>query len=737
MKKILLALAFVSPFVGFSQWSATKLGDAKVKEGKERIEGSGLYTLNRQALDQQLVNVNSRFTNSAGTIISIPNANGELEKYEVWEASNFTPALQAKFPEIRAYVGIGIDDPNAYLRFSTSPAGFQSMTLRAGKSEFIEQYSEDGNKYVVFDSKTHRNQGDIPFECSTEETAALMGDSDEIVNANKSDAGVFKTFRLAQSVTGEYSQYFGGTLVGAMGGINATMTRVNGVYEKDFALQLILIDNNDEIVYLNAATDPYTNPGSIGTTQSQLQSNLDAVIGAANYDIGHIFHRSGGGGSAGCIGCICVNGTKGRGYTSPGSGGPEGDWFDIDYVAHEFGHQLGANHTFSHAVEGTGVNVEPGSGSTIMGYAGITAQNVQAHSDDYFTYRSIQQVQNNLQNKPCANNTDLANLAPEVSAGEDYNIPTGTAFVLTGTGSDPDGDPLVYNWEQNDTGNSSTTGANSRVSFTKTIGPNFRSNPHETVPVRYMPKFEYVLETPVNETLGYWRSKCESITTVTRVFNFTFTARDNNAEGGQTKEDDMRVFVRDAGPFVVTSPTEDLNVDLGTNTMEVTWDVAGTNVDPINTENVKISLSTDNGANFTVVAASTPNDGSETITIPSGTVAGEDCRILIEAEGNIYYAVSRPFNLVGTMGVNDMNLSMVGLYPNPNNGQFYLKANNVAKGDITTKIFDTAGKLVYSKTNNHFGGNLDQSYQVNLPSGVYMVTIDTANGASTHKLVIK
>lgn len=737
MKKILLALAFVSPIVGFSQWKTAQLGNSTIKEGKERIEASGLYTFDKQALQQQLVNAAARFSNASGTIISLPNTNGELEKYEVWEASNFSPVLQAKFPEIRSYVGVGIDDPNAYLRFSTSHAGFQSMTLRTGKSEFIESYTTDGNKYIVFDSKSHRNQGDIPFECSTPETVALMDDSSEFVQSNKSDTGIFQTYRLAQSVTGEYSQYFGGTMADAMGGINATMTRVNGVFEKDFAIQLILVDNNEDVVYLNAATDPYTSPGNIATTQTQLQNTLDSVIGAANYDIGHIYHRSGGGGNAGCIGCICTNGQKGRGYTSPGTGGPEGDNFDIDYVAHELGHQLGANHTFSMGFEGTGANVEPGSGSTIMGYAGITGQNVQPHSDDYFVYKSIQQVQVNLQNKPCATNITLTNETPVVSAGEDYNIPKGTAFVLTGTASDPNGDPLNFNWEQNDSGNSSTTGENSRVDFTKTIGPNFRSHPHVTELTRYMPRFEYVLERSVIDTEPYWKTKWEAITTVPRIYNFVFTARDNNAEGGQTKTDAARITVRDVGPFVVTSPTEDLNVDLGTNTMEVTWDVAGTDAEPVNTANVKISLSTDEGATFTVVAESTANDGAETVTIPSGTVATADCRIMIEAEGNIYYAVSRPFNLVGTMGVSDMNLNIVGLYPNPNNGQFFLKANNISKGEVKTKIFDTAGKMVYNSTNNHFGGSLDQSYSVKLPSGVYMVTIETADGSSTHKLIIK
>jgi hypothetical protein len=737
MKKVLLALAIASPIFGFSQWKSTTKGASTAKEGKEMIQAAGIYNLDMQVFKQQLANTPERFSNLPGNIVSIPNASGKMERFEVWEASNFTPELQAKFPNIRSYVGIGIDDSQAYLRFSTSPDGISTMTLRNGKSEFIEPYSTDGKKYIVFDSKSHRAQGEIPFECSTENEDALAKDMQDLAQANKSNTGIFKTFRLAQSVTGEYSAYFGGTTEGAMGGINATLTRCNGVFEKDFAVRLILVSNNESVVYTNAATDPYTNPGNIGTTQGQLQSTLDAVIGASNYDIGHIFHRSGGGGNAGCIGCICTNGQKGRGYTSPGSGGPEGDNFDIDYVAHEIGHQLGANHTFSHGIEGTGVNIEPGSGSTIMGYAGITSYNVQQHSDDYFTYRSILQVQNNLQNKPCAVNTTLTNVAPVVDAGLDYEIPKGTAFKLTGTATDPNGDPLNFTWEQNDNANNNNTGANSRVSFTKTTGPNFRSNKPVNEPVRYMPNFEYVLNTDVITNESYWRGKWEAVTTVPRTFNFTLTARDNNTEGPQTNTDAMRVYVREAGPFVITNPANNQNVDISTNSMLVEWDVAGTNAAPINTANVRILLSTDNGATFTVVSESTENDGSEVVTLPAGTVAGTNGRIMIEAIDNIYYAVTRKFNLTGTMGVSDMSQLSMGVYPNPNNGQFNVSASNIGKGNVKTTIFDTSGKMVHVQNDNHAGGNLNISYNVKLPTGTYVVNIETVDGKSTTKLLVK
>src|SRR6185436_12228452 len=122
--------------------------------------------------------------------------------------------------------------------------------------------------------------------------------------------------------------------------------------------------------------------------------------------------------NAGCIGCVCNNGSKGSGITSPADGIPQGDNFDIDYVVHEVGHQLGANHTFSFSLEGTGVNKEVGSGITIMGYAGITPQDVAPHSIDIFHEASIDQIQVNLAAKACPVTTNISanNATPVVAA---------------------------------------------------------------------------------------------------------------------------------------------------------------------------------------------------------------------------------------------------------------------------------------------------------------------------------
>src|SRR6185436_16083173 len=430
-------------------------------------------------------------------IITLPNAAGNFEQFEVFEASNFEPGLQAKFPEIRSFSGRGITDKFATLKLSISPQGIQTMVFRTDKeNEFIEPYSADHNTYSVFVS--HREKGQLAWTCSTEDKQINRGITSGInpeLLATGSSSGTLKTLRLAQSCNAEYSNWFGAfnsSQVGlVLAAFNATLTRCNGVYEKDLALHLNLIANTTSVIYYSPATDPYST--NMSSWNNQLQTTLTNVIGDANYDIGHMFGATGGGGNAGCIGCVCGSG-KGSGFTSPADAIPQGDNFDIDYVVHEVGHQLGANHTFSMSNEGTGVNKEVGSGITIMGYAGITSQDVAPHSIDIFHQASIAQIQANLSTKTCPITTTLANSTPVVAALTNYTIPKSTPFALTGSATDADaGDVLTYCWEQNDNAGSSQTGASSVASATKATGPNWISCGATTSPTRLFPKLATIL----------------------------------------------------------------------------------------------------------------------------------------------------------------------------------------------------------------------------------------------------
>jgi subtilisin-like proprotein convertase family protein len=643
MKKLLLFLAIVLSVVQLSAqksaaWTKTTaervLESAKIRT-TSYSEDQQFYQLNVTQMRQSLANVSDKLSGQPGVAVEFPNAKGELEKFLVWENSNFAPELQAQFPSIRAYIGKSVKDKSTTINFSLSPDGVQTMVLRGNNgSEFIEPYTTDHSVYVLFDSNT-RNTARLPFNCATVDQQINQDLLNNPMTTNRSNNQSYKTMRLALSCTGEYGAYFGG-VAGALAAMNNTMTRVNGVFEKDMALHLNMIANNTAVIYTNAATDPYSASSGMDNWNAELQANLTAVLTDDAYDIGHLFGKTGGGGNAGCIGCVCDSG-KGSGYTSPADGIPSGDTFDIDYVVHEMGHQLGANHTFSHNVEGSGVNVEPGSGSTIMGYAGITSYDVQAHSDAYFTYRSILQVQTNLAGKTCPVSVAIANTPPNVNAGANFTIPKGTAFVLRGTVTDGEGDAMTYCWEQNNSAGSTASGANSVCSATKTTGPNFRSFTPSTSPDRYMPALANVLA-------GNLSTMWESINTVARTSKYTLTARDNNVTGPQTNTDETTITTSGtAGPFAVTSQSS-LGIAWAPGTNEtVTWDVNSTNT-LAGAANVNIKLSIDGGVTFPyTLATNILNDGSEVVTVPQ-TPASTNCRLIVEPTANVFYAMNlKPF----------------------------------------------------------------------------------------------
>ena len=606
-----------------------------------------LFDLNKTPLQNELFKVVSNASKHS-TIISLPNADGQIEQFEVVEASNFEPALQAQFPEIRAFSGRGITDPTATLKLSFSPQGIQTMVFRTGKpNEFIEPYSQDHTVYAVFRSQRIKDG----WKCSTPDEQLAASLDMQVTNITNRSGGDLKTMRIAQSVTAEYSNYFGATSSAqvslVLAAVNATMTRCNGVYEKDLALHLNLVANTTSVFYYNPSTDPYSPASQMSQWNAQLQSTLTSVIGEANYDIGHLFGASGGGGNAGCIGCVCVNNQKGRGITSPADAIPQGDNFDIDYVAHEVGHQLGANHTFSMSNEGTGVNKEPGSGITIMGYAGITSQDLAPHSIDIFHQASIAQIQANLATKTCPVTTVLANSTPTANAGANYTIPISTPFALTGSATDADpGDVLTYCWEQND--NSTTTGAGSVASPTKTTGPNWISFAGSTSPTRLFPKLSTILAgANVSGPLpgGDAGANTEALSSVSRTLNFRLTVRDNAPYSstapvsvGQTQFDDMVVTVSNtSGPFAVTAPNTAVSW-AGNSTQTITWSVNNTTAAPVSCTNVMISISTDGGNTFSTLLASTPNDGSQAVTIPNTPTT--TARIKVEAVGNIFFDIS-------------------------------------------------------------------------------------------------
>ncbi len=640
MKRIFTSLLCgLMTTAAFAQWSPTSMQGEKIRTASNV---KSYYSLDLNAMRSKLANAQETGSNAVPVEIKLPTLNGKIERFAVYSSPVVVKSIADRY-QLGSYVGVGIDDPNAIVRFSVAPNDFQSMVVRNGNYEFIEPQNTAKSVYGVH-PKTNKTEEDKAFVCSTSETPLTKAQMDKLymsgktftnnpTDFSKASDKKYRTMRLAMTTNGEYTQYFGG-VAGAMTAINATLTRCNGVFEMDFGLHLILQDF-PALIYPDPATDPYST--SLSSWNLAAQKAITAVAGEANYDIGHMFGASGGGGNAGCIGCVCIspplNGSgvptangKGSGITSPADGIPMGDNFDIDYVAHEIGHQLGANHTFSMSLEGTGQNVEPGSGSTIMGYAGITSQNVQQHSDAYFHINSIIQVQNNLIAKTCDIETSVNNNPPVITAMADVTIPKSTAFVLTAQATDAEGDPMTYTWEQVDNASSGTTIANLG---TLTNGPTFRSWTPTTNPTRYFPKLSTVLAGNLKNNADW-----EAVSTVARATNFRVTVRDNNADVAQkqTQSALQKVTVHANGPFKVTSTTL-----FNDNAKPFLWDVVGTNAAPFNVANVKIDYTTDNGATWAVLAESTPNDGSEDlqIALPTGT----PIKVRVSAIGNVFYAI--------------------------------------------------------------------------------------------------
>ena len=449
--------------------------------------------LDATALQPILQQTQARFAERRGAgqspILTIPLPDGGFTRFRLVESAVMAPGLQAKYPNIRTYTGFGLEDPTALLKCDWTPWGFHGMIVSSGMGTFyIDPYAHgDTDHYVVFNKKDYKPSGKkTTFSCAVDAEALATPNipqvAQELSVSNRSTDGNMRQYRLALACTGEYANFHGGTKPLVLAAMVTSMNRVNGVYEREFAVTMQIIDNNDTLIFLNGATDPYAN-GSGGTMLGQNQDVCNSRIGSANYDIGHVF-STGGGGIAG-LGVVCENG-KARGVT--GQADPIGDPFDIDYVAHEMGHQFSGNHTQNNSCNRFGPTaMEPGSASTIMGYAGICAPNVQSNSDDYFHGVNVQEIVNFIRfgsGNTCPEFIPNGNTAPTVDAGPDYFIPKSTPFALRATASDPDSaDVLTYCWEQmdNESGNMPPQGGN-------TLGPMFRSFNPDTVNVRYFPR---------------------------------------------------------------------------------------------------------------------------------------------------------------------------------------------------------------------------------------------------------
>jgi hypothetical protein len=697
MKKKLFSIAFIFAIVvAYGQdkldnvWTKTSFpSQAKPIDGNFTLPTQNIFELNFEVLKSQLLKAPERSTKKSFVELLLPNDEGKMERFSVFENPQMHPELAAKFPDIKSYIGIGIDNSSSIAHFSFSPYGFSSMILNGNKPNvYIESITSDKKTYAVY-KMSDKSKPFSKFNCRNVEKMEqeiVKNNSEVLRNAND---GILRDYKLAVAATAEYTIFFGG-VTQAMAAINSTITQINAIFERDFGVRMTLISNNNLLIYSNAQTDPFPNfvadDGTCNSTQysgvwnNAMVTTLENVIGSGNYDVGHLFaiaNREEG--RAGGIGTTCLNSTLVNNGCSGGNFGKAGSYsaspnpsnFDFNMlVAHEMGHQFGALHTASYFDGGTSL-IEPASGSTIMGYPGVAltynnsnqliSVNLQNNRDSYFHAQNIQEVTNYIRTTSCHDNITTGNSVPILDAGLDYTIPRETPFVLTGSGYDPNGNWLTYNWEQMDPGYEQ--GTNSGAYPNKTAGPNFRSYEPNYKNYRYFPKIETILSGS-NITVGL-DVNSEALSSVTRTLNFRFTARDGYANNS----DNVIINVNsNAGPFVVTSPNT--NVTWPVNSVQnINWNVAGTAGNGINCSYVDILYSIDGGYNWENLTFSTPNDGSELITVPD--VNSNQCRIMVKGSNHIFFDVSNTnFTISNSTCSPAINLSSLSITTNSANLQW-------------------------------------------------------------------
>ncbi len=620
------------------------------------------FRLNKSALLEILNQAPQEFSSveqNKEIILTLPLPDGSLSRFSVKKSSIMEPKLAAKHPEINSYLGKGIDNPTATTRFDLSPNGLRATIISDEGTIFIEPYVKgDTLNYITFNKRDLADEkndfrclvGDDLINLEAEPLSFLENSKQMVPNGSN-----LRTYRLALAATAEYVNVFrqpGDTdeqaKARALAQMNTTMNRVNAVYERELAIRMVLVANTESIIYTDPQTDPYTN-NSGSAMLGQNQTNLDATIGTQNYDIGHVF--STGGGGIASKNTPCNPNGKARGVT--GLSNPSGDYFAIDFVAHEMGHQFGANHTFNSGSSGNCVSgtrsaiaaYEPGSGTTIMAYAGLCdPQSTQSRGSDYFHVKSLEEIVNfaSTAGSSCGTNTPTGNNLPNVAVAgaASYNIPKQTPFVLTAAGSDVDGDALTYAWEEYDLGPPSPPDSDADGN----ARPIFRSYLPTVNPSRTFPKLQYILNNanvpPSSYNCsGYSCIVGEVLPTITRTMNFQVTIRDNHAGGGAINSSTAYVNVDgNSGPFQVTQPNAN-SILSGLSNLTVSWNVANTNNAPVNATSVRILLSTDGGQTFPIVLVNnTANDGSETVALPA--VLTGTARIKIEAVNNIFFDIS-------------------------------------------------------------------------------------------------
>lgn len=605
------------------------------------------------------------------TKIRIPLPDGKSAVFRI-VAYDISPAVDlARYPNIRTWYGVNTRKPSQTIFLDWTERGFHASVSGGGEASYYIDplFRGDIDHYQVYYRSNATPAAKENFYCKTLPTG-LSGDLPATEKPKSVGDCSLLQYIVAIATTPAYSNYHGATSEAqaslVQSSIVTSVNRLNQIFTRDLSLRLQLIAGNDRVYFYDEETNPYS-----GNTVSILINDnikvLNQRLGQGNYALGHVYTLGGNNGLARLRSSCGIDAAAG--VTSHSR--PEGDPFNVDYVAHEMGHQLGANHTQNNSCNySSSAGMEPGSASTIMGYAGICAPNIQSNSDDYFHGRSIEEITNWLEESnggSCASIISENIKNPIIAPISNYLVPIGTPLKLSGSASG--NGSISYNWEQYDAEQAVMPPKGDNAS-----GPLFRSFPAQENGDRYLPQFRNVIDgvDPM------W----EELPMVDREVNFRLTVQNTNATYGCASEKDVSLQVSGAnGPFVVTDPNNENQWSRG-QIAQVRWDVAGTDDSLFHSPTVAILLTTNGGTSFDTLLHNTPNDGLAEVLVPNRM--SENARILVRSIDNIFYNLTeKDFTIGDSTGVPEVALNalsstgLAGCFVNSDSATFKFLTSSI------------------------------------------------------------
>jgi hypothetical protein len=635
---------------------------------KGNIKKFALYTLKEAQLRTYLANAPLEFRDNATPLpLDVPLPDGTIETFEMVESPVLSPAVAAKHPEIKTYTGKGLGNKSHTIRLSFTSQGFNAIILGINNDAIYYDKTSANVKNPVyrlyFGSDVDKpkpikafGQGNKCGVVNQVGRPVLSPTNSAIGGARKATAAIsvgntLRTFRLAMAADAEFTAAKGGTKLAAFGALVAYVNRVIAIYRSELSVSFVLV-SDENVVYTNAATDPYTNSNQ-GTMLDENQANLTNVIGGANYDIGHVLGYAGtSGGGLASLGSVCDNLFKAQGVSGVGDPTQYAAIFDDQLICHEIGHQFAMSHSYNSSIpvcttREPATSVEPGSGATIMSYGFTCSDDANNISDDYVvpadpltgTYMPLlhfhtvnyDQAQILISGLACFTATATNNAVPVITQlPPNTVIPKSTPFSLSATATDANpGDVLTYAWEGTNTGGDDSNPPTVTTFLDTTQPPFFRTYEPVSTSTRLFPRLEVILE-------GTNTARGDKLPSVSIATTHVLTVRDNR--GGVTHSEPVTVTITDnSGPFLETTNLS--GAYPGNSARTITWSVANTTAPPVSCTAVDILLSTDGGLTFPItLLANTANDGSEPVMLPA--LSTPKARLKVKSSNNIFFDIS-------------------------------------------------------------------------------------------------